>query len=140
MSDALVQSIAEQNWLLRRATERIEIAFIKAVRQSIENPAVVLLELEDPTAQWIIRTTVREAEAERMIERCRGQDITPIALWRMTADEAADLLPPDHEAAIHGLRRWATCGPPGMFPVVVVGRGGIGLIAFPIPESWRQKK
>jgi hypothetical protein len=135
MTDALAQAIAEQNWMLRRATEQVEVAYLKAVRQSIENPTVVLLELEDATAQQIIRTTVREAEAERMIERCRGQDITPIALWRMTADEAADLLPPDHEAAMHGLRTWATCGPPGMFPVVVVGRGAIGLIPFPIPES-----
>lgn len=83
MTDILVRTPERQNKLLHLAIERIEVAYLKSVRDGLENPAIFLLELADPTARAIVRTADREDETARHLERYRHEDVTPIALWHM---------------------------------------------------------
>lgn len=131
MDQPVPRLLARQDELLRLATERAETAYLKAVRQGLRNPAVLVLDVSSPKARAIARTSGRHCDVHRLREKARRAGGAPVAVWSLSGRVAADLLPSENRDTADVLREWPAEGPPNTFPVVVVGAGIVSLAAMP---------
>jgi len=120
--------------LIKMSTERIEVAYLKAVRKCIEQPVVFLLNLMDPFAQEITQKIDREAALKEMLSKADGVAYIPTCTLYVPTEAAPKFLPTDDKETMPVLQNWATFAPTGTFPLIVVGVRVITLVIFPIPE------
>lgn len=121
--------------LMKTAIERVEVAWLKAHRDQLEHPTVLVLDLDDPTAREISSTADREDEAERFIANAERQQKAPIMLWHLPGAVAANLLPDEESVMKQVLTDWSSFGPEGTFPAVVVSAGCVALVVRCVPEA-----
>ncbi len=123
--------------MLVPSTEYAEMSYLKALRQGIKDPVVIIVDPRDAMAQEVVRRSFGDDLARRLLrtsdERFRKTpDVHPAMDWAMAPDEAlrvlADLSPNAREGLTEEL-------PPGHFRLVVVGAGGASYICRPLPPE-----
>ena len=120
--------------LMKTSIERVEVAWLKARRDGLEHPTVLVLDLDDPTARKICSTADREDEAERFIANAERQQSAPIMLWHLPGAVAADLLPAEEVRMKQVLNDWSSFCPEDTFPAVVVSEECVALATCHVPK------
>lgn len=121
------------HYLVRQATERIETAYLNAIKQEIHNPAVFVMDQSSELAQVITGSVDRKAEEKRFIKRAQQNDGIPVSLWHLPADVAAGTLPGGLDDLAAFLLSWNSSSNPECFPVIVVDHEGVTVLPFPVP-------
>jgi hypothetical protein len=123
--------------MLVPSTEYTELSYLKALRQGIKDPVVVIVDPRDGLAREVVRRSFGDALARRFLnssdERFRKTpDVHPAMDWAMERDEAlrvlADLSPNAREGLSEEL-------PPRHFRLVVVGASGCSYVCRPVPPE-----
>ncbi|NLX98938.1 MAG: hypothetical protein GXY83_22565 [Rhodopirellula sp.] len=127
----------ESNWrdlhdtLFKQAKEMIEVAYLKAKKKRMRNPAVLLLDLTDDTARGILESQGGGQKADEHCDVAEQRGITPIGCVQWPGDAMADLL-----AGVPGLRsiadRLRERLPAGFYTVVIAG-GNASIRETPCP-------
>jgi hypothetical protein len=115
--------------ILHQAKELVEVKYLKAVKEKIDAPAVVVYDLDDPGAVSFLRS--RNSGVERHRDTARANGVVPLAVCHCSSEEAADRidcsLPESRELRAGTIRE-------GFFPVVVFSVGRMSLRWLPVPE------
>jgi hypothetical protein len=113
--------------------ERIEFAFEKARANGLDDPIILVLDLQDERAARVARQTGLPWET---IERCRREcqrcDVVPAQLisaprWAVTC-VTGPRMP-------NGSKGDDKASPPGTFRVVTIAAGGNSFADFPMPPD-----
>ena len=115
--------------IFKQARERIELAYDKAVKQGLQNPVVLVLDLRDSIARGIAGTSGRDQRIDDVVAEAERRGVTPLSLWHLPGDVAAKLLAnfPDVAAQV----RKAPQQP--AFYTVLVATGAVSLLLTPCP-------
>ena len=121
--------ISSHEAIFKQATERIELAYEKAVKQGLQNPVVLALDLRDDIARRIAGTSGRDQWADAVVAEAERRGVTTLGIWHLPGRVAAKLLAdfPDVAAML------SEEAPPGAFYTVAVAEKGASLVLMPCP-------
>lgn len=117
--------------LLVHNRERIEFAYQKALADGVEDPVILVLDLQDESAARLAELTgLSHDKLMRWREQCEQQDVVPTQIlvaprWAVLC-VVGPLTP-------HGPQGVAKPNPPHTFRVVAVAAGGSAYADFPEP-------
>jgi len=116
--------------LLLLNRERIEFAYEKARGKGIDDPVVLVLDLQDERAARLAQQTGLEWEAiERWREECRRNDCVPTQVLCAPRWAVVCTVGPTSPNSPHGIAR--PCAP-NAFRVVAIAAGGNAFADFPL--------
>ena len=122
--------------LLQFAAERVEVAYLKALKKNLTDPAVFVFDLDDYTAQRMARAAGANSVVVRgMRKTARRSNVTPVVTWYVPRDFAATQLPAKYKQIGDQLLDWSKISEPGMFPVIVMTCGQVALCQREIPDA-----
>ena len=123
-----------QETLLLAARGLIDEAYHKALLERLQNPAVLVLDLNDQTAESIIATAKHQRESDLIVKLGEEYDGVPIAVWHLEGEVTVSLLPEENREISNLMSRWSAITPGNSFPVVVIGGDAIFLALMPVPR------
>lgn len=121
--------LERQNMLLRQNMERVEVKYLKAVRDGITSPVVVIFDLEDQYARDQLKA--RAEDVQQQVARARRLGIIPVGVWHGPSVVAAPFM---GKSTPEGVALREGHAPVGTFPVVVLGSGLASLAHVAIPD------
>ncbi len=117
--------------LLEVFADRMYAAYLKAVDKNMEEPVVLLLDLDDPVAESIAVSVQQDNEVENFVKNVHGIGGVPFVTWHMSAAQAARLLEPLDSNLANVVRHQAP--PAGSFTVAVISRDTLMLTFASLP-------
>jgi hypothetical protein len=128
---ALGAEYRRQLLLLNR--ERIEFSYEKALRNGLEQPVILVLDLMDARAACLSQKLgVAWEQIARCREECRRHDVVPVQVVAAPPDAALCLVGPTTPNSPLGI---AKPNPAGTFRVVAIAAGGNSFADFPLPPT-----
>lgn len=124
-------SMSTHEVIFKQARERIELAYDKAMKQGLQNPTVLALDLQDDLARGIAGMTGRDQRIDAVIAEAKSRWVTPLGVWHLPSDVAAKLVVdfPDVAAQL------CEVPPHGTFYTVLVAEKSVSLVLTPCPSS-----
>ena len=120
---------------LRLAPSMLDATYLQTWSRESPEPVVLLLNLDDPNGDEILREIAGSRSYQRLREEsCDGPDAPSIGLGIKNAEDAATILLPHFECAMELLE---TPIPPGHYRVVVIDVGEMRCLSRPIPAPGR---
>jgi hypothetical protein len=121
--------ISSRKVIFKQATERIELAYEKAVKQGLQNPVVLALDLRDDIARRIADASGRDQRTDAVVAEAERRGVAPLGVWHLPGEVAAKLLAdfPDVAAMLREIPQQ------GAFFAVVVAEKGASLALMPCP-------
>jgi hypothetical protein len=115
--------------IFKQMTERIELAYETAVKQGLQNPMVLVLDLHDENARKIADTSGRNQRTDEVVAEAERRGVVPLGIWHLPSDVAARWLAdfPDVVAQLHEIP------PPSTFYTVMLAAGAVSLVLTPCP-------
>lgn len=117
--------------LLLLNRERIELAYVKAQAKGLDDPIILVLDLQDDGAARLAHSTgLPWEQIERSREECERADVVPTQVLAVPRQAVTCLVGP---AASNGPKEIAQPNPPGTFRVVAIASNGNSFVDFPAP-------
>ena len=116
--------------ILKRAWERIELAYEKAVSEGLRNPVVLVLDLQDDTARRVAEASGHDQRIDDVVAEAEKRgDLDRLAFGICPAMSPPSALAafPDVAASLNEML------PPWTFYTVVVAAGSASLAVTPCP-------
>jgi hypothetical protein len=131
MSDSLHGSLATEyrRQLLLLNRERIEFAYVKAQANALDDPVILVLDLQDDSAVRLAQLTGLPWE---QIEQCERPDVVPTQVVAVPRGAVLCLVGPTTPNRPKGV---AQPNPPGTFRVVAIASNGNSFADFPLPPE-----
>ena len=122
-----------RNRLLLNNREKIEMTYERACNEKMEDPVILVLDLDDPFASSVAKLgglTSDRLDACR--ERCRSFGITPTQIVAAPRWAVIAVVGPSTPNSLAGILKPS---PPGSFRVVAIAAGGNAFADFPLPPT-----
>lgn len=117
--------------LLLLNRERIELAYVKAQAKGLDDPTILILDLQDDGAVRLAQMTgVDREQIERLREDCERDDVVPTQVLAVPRKAVTCLVGPDNP---NGPKEAAEPHSPGTFRVVAIASNGNSFVDFPVP-------
>lgn len=78
--------------LVHQNRERIELAATQAFEQQLENPVVLLLDMDDPVARAIVETAGLQTRIEPIVAENQRREVVTVLISHLPGDSAHNLL------------------------------------------------
>ena len=135
MSDSLHQTLGAEHRreLLFLNQERIEFAYLKAQANGMDEPIILVLDLEDERAAQLARLTgLPREQLEQWRKECDRRDVAPVQILAAPRWAVLCVVGPMTPNGSQGI---AKPSPPGTFRVVAIASHGNSYADCPLPPA-----
>ena len=133
MSNSLQEAFGAEyrRQLLLLNRERIEFACVKAQAKGLDDPIILVLDLQDDSAARLARLTgVPWEQIERLREQCDRADVVPTEIIAVPREAVLCIVGPESP---NSPKEIAQPNRPGTFRVVAIASNGNSFADFPAP-------
>lgn len=112
--------------------EKIEIAYLSALKKGIADPTVLVLDIRSTQGQAILSVAIDKERIKAHLLEADERELEPIVTWNIPTSVAADLLDAEWPDVAQELRELSRHG---TFPFACISKFGVSLGLCPIPRD-----